>query len=125
MFGRIKPLDAILATAGKKSLHRSLGAFQLTMMGIGGIIGTGIFVLSAVAASKAGPAMMVSFIICAIVCALAALAYSELAAMLPVSGSAYTFSYATFGELTAWIVGGALVLEYAIAASTVSVGWAG
>jgi APA family basic amino acid/polyamine antiporter len=125
MFGRIKPLDAILATAGKKSLHRSLGAFQLTMMGIGGIIGTGIFVLSAVAASKAGPAMMVSFIICAVVCALAALAYSELAAMLPVSGSAYTFSYATFGELAAWVVGWALVLEYAIAASTVSVGWAG
>ena len=125
MFGRVKQLDAILATAQKKSLHRSLGAFQLTMMGIGGIIGTGIFVLSAVAASKAGPAMMVSFVICAIVCALAALAYSELAAMLPVSGSAYTFSYATFGELAAWVVGWALVLEYAIAASTVSVGWAG
>ena len=125
MPARIKPLDAILATAHKKSLHRSLGAFQLTMMGIGGIIGTGIFVLSAVAASKAGPAMMVSFVICAIVCALAALAYSELASMLPVSGSAYTFSYGTFGELSAWIVGWALVLEYAIAASTVSVGWAG
>lgn len=125
MFGRVKPLDAVLATAQKKSLNRSLGAFQLTMMGIGGIIGTGIFVLSAVAASKAGPAMMISFVICAIVCGLAALTYSELAAMVPVSGSAYTFSYATFGELSAWIVGWALVLEYAIAASTVSVGWSG
>ncbi len=125
MFGRIKSLDAILATAEKKSLHRSLGAFQLTMMGIGGIIGTGIFVLSAVAASKAGPAMLLSFIICAVVCGLAALAYSELASMMPVSGSAYTFSYATFGEPIAWIVGWALVLEYAIAASTVSVGWSG
>jgi basic amino acid/polyamine antiporter, APA family len=125
MFGRIKPLASILATAEKKSLNRSLGPFQLTMMGIGGIIGTGIFVLSAVAASKAGPAMLVSFVICAIVCALAAMAYSELAAMLPVSGSAYTFSYASFGEPIAWIVGWALVLEYTIAASTVSVGWAG
>jgi APA family basic amino acid/polyamine antiporter len=73
LFGRVKSLDAILATAEKKSLHRSLGAFQLTMLGIGAIIGTGIFVLTAEAANKAGPAMMISFIIAAVVCALAAL----------------------------------------------------
>ena len=125
IFGRVKPLDAILATAEKKSLTRTLGAFQLTMLGIGAIIGTGIFVLTAEAANKAGPAMMVSFVIAAVVCGLAALCYSELASMVPVSGSAYTYSYATFGEIIAWIVGWALVLEYAIAASAVSVGWSG
>lgn len=122
---RVKSLDAILATAEKKSLTRTLGAFQLTMLGIGGTIGTGIFVLTATAATKAGPAMMVSFAIAGFVCFLTALAYAELCAMIPVSGSAYTFSYATFGELMAWIVGWALVLEYAIASSAVSVGWSG
>ncbi len=122
---RIKSLDAVLATAERKPLTRSLGAFQLTMLGIGGTIGTGIFVLTATAASKAGPAMMISFIICGVVCLLTALAYSELAAMIPVSGSAYTFSYATFGEIPAWIVGWGLVLEYAIASSAVAVGWSG
>jgi basic amino acid/polyamine antiporter, APA family len=125
LFQRVKPLDAILATAEKKSLTRTLGALQLTMLGIGAIIGTGIFVLTAEAANKAGPAMMISFIIAAVVCALAALCYAELASMVPVSGSAYTYSYATFGEVVAWIVGWALVLEYAIAASAVSVGWSG
>jgi basic amino acid/polyamine antiporter, APA family len=122
---RIKSLDSILATAEKKSLTRSLGPFQLTMLGIGGIIGTGIFVLTAEAAQKAGPALMVSFVIAAIVCGLAAMCYAELAAMVPVSGSAYTYTYATFGELMAWIVGWALVLEYAVAASAVAVGWSG
>lgn len=125
IFGRVKPLDAILATAQKKALTRTLGATQLTMLGIGAIIGTGIFVLTALAADKAGPAMMISFIIAAVVCAFAALCYSELASMVPVSGSAYTYSYATMGEIVAWIVGWALVLEYAIAASAVSVGWSG
>ncbi|HSG63339.1 MAG TPA: amino acid permease, partial [Pseudomonadales bacterium] len=114
-----------MATAEKKSLTRTLGAFQLTMLGIGAIIGTGIFVLTAEAANKAGPAMMISFVTAAVVCGLAALCYSELASMVPVSGSAYTYSYATFGEIIAWIVGWALVLEYAIAASAVSVGWSG
>jgi APA family basic amino acid/polyamine antiporter len=122
---RIKSLDAVLATAKKKPLTRSLGAFQLTMLGIGGTIGTGIFVLTATAASKAGPAMLISFVICGVVCLLTALAYSEIAAMIPVSGSAYTFSYTTFGEVPAWIVGWALVLEYAIASSAVAVGWSG
>jgi len=122
---RIKPLDAILATAEKKSLHRSLGAFQLTMLGVGAIIGTGIFVLTAEAAQKAGPGMMLSFIIAGVVCAVAALCYAEMASMVPVSGSAYTYSYAVMGELMAWMVGWALVLEYAVAAGAVSVGWSG
>jgi len=125
MFGRIKSLDAILATAEKKSLHRSLGAFQLTMLGIGAVIGTGIFVLTAEAAQKAGPGMMISFVIAGFVCAVAALCYSEMAAMVPVSGSAYTYSYAVMGETIAWMVGWALILEYAIAAGAVSVGWSG
>ena len=90
IFGRVKPLDAILATAEKKSLHRSLGALQLTLLGVGAIIGTGIFVLTSEAAQKAGPGMMISFIIAGAVCAVAALCYSELASMVPVSGSAYT-----------------------------------
>ncbi|MFN7270737.1 MAG: amino acid permease, partial [Gammaproteobacteria bacterium] len=120
---RIKPLDEIIATAEKKSLKRSLGAFQLTMMGIGAIIGTGIFVLTAEAAQKAGPGMMVSFIIAGFVCAVAALCYAELSSMVPVSGSAYTYSYAVLGEAIAWMVGWALVLEFAVAASAVSVGW--
>lgn len=125
IFDRVKSLDAILATAKKNSLNRSLGAFQLTMLGIGAIIGTGIFVLTAEAATKAGPAMMVSFVLAALVCGVTALCYAEMAAMVPVSGSAYTYTYATFGELLAWTVGWALVLEYAIAASAVSVGWSG
>ena len=122
---RVKPLEQILATAEKKSLKRQLGAFQLTMLGIGAIIGTGIFVLTAEAGQKAGPAMMVAFVIAAVVCGLAALAYSELAAMVPVSGSAYTYTYAVMGEALAWTVGWALVLEYAVAAGAVSVGWSG
>ena len=125
MFGRVKPLDAILATAEKKSLHRSLGAFQLTMLGVGAIIGTGIFVLTAEAAQKAGPGMIVSFIIAGAVCAVAALCYSEMSSMVPVSGSAYTYSYAVMGEMLAWMVGWALVLEYAVAAGAVAVGWSG
>ena len=125
IFGRIKPLDAILATAEKKSLPRSLGAFQLTMLGVGAIIGTGIFVLTAEAAQKAGPGMMLSFMIAGLVCAVAALCYAEMASMVPVSGSAYTYSYAVMGELVAWMVGWALVLEYAVAAGAVSVGWSG
>jgi APA family basic amino acid/polyamine antiporter len=122
---RIKPLDAILATAEKKSLHRSLGAVQLTLLGIGAVIGTGIFVLTATAAQKAGPGMMISFIIAGLVCAVAALCYSELASMVPVAGSAYTYSYAVMGELVAWLVGWALILEYALGASAVAVGWSG
>jgi len=125
MFGRVKPLDAILATAEKKSLHRSLGWLQLTLFGIGCVIGTGIFVLTAVGAQKAGPGLMLAFAIAGAVCVVAALCYAEVAAMIPVAGSAYTYSYATMGEFFAWTVGWALIMEYAIAASAVSVGWSG
>src|ERR1700750_3305453 len=122
---RIKSLDAILATAEKKSLHRRLGPVQVTMLGIGAVIGTGIFVLTATAAQKAGPGMMVSFIIAGAVCLVAALCYAELASMVPVAGSAYTYSYAVMGEVMAWLVGWALILEYALGASAVAVGWSG
>ncbi|CAL1240741.1 amino acid permease [Candidatus Methylocalor cossyra] len=125
IFWRVKPLDAILATAESKSLHRSLGVWQLTLLGVGAIIGTGIFVLTAEAAQKAGPGMLISFVVAGFVCAVAALCYSELSSMVPVSGSAYTYSYAVLGELVAWMVGWALVLEYAVASSAVAVGWSG
>jgi len=125
IFWRVKPLDHILATAEKKSLKRQLGALQLTLLGIGAVIGTGIFVLTAEAGQKAGPGMMIAFVIAATVCALAALAYAELASMLPVSGSAYTYTYGVLGEFIAWIVGWALGLEYGIGAAVVCVGWSG
>jgi Amino acid transporters len=125
LFKRVKSLDQILATAEKKSLTRQLGPIQLTLLGIGAIIGTGIFVLTAEAGQKAGPGMMISFVIAAVICALAALAYAELASMVPVAGSAYTYTYGVLGEGLAWVVGWALVLEYTIAASTVCVGWSG
>ena len=120
---RIKPLDAILASVEGNAFSRTLGAFQLMLLGVGAIIGTGIFVLTAQAAQKAGPSMMVSFVVAGLVCAVTALCYAELASMVPVSGSAYTYSYVVLGELAAWIVGWALILEYTIAASAVSVGW--
>ncbi|HEY6815200.1 MAG TPA: amino acid permease [Croceibacterium sp.] len=125
LLDRIKPLDAILATAEKKALHRSLGAVQLTLLGIGSVIGTGIFVLTAAGAQKAGPGLMLAFAIAGLICIVAALCYAEIASMIPVAGSAYTYSYASIGELLAWTVGWALIMEYAIAAAAVSVGWSG
>ena len=92
LLDRVKPLDAILATAQKKSLHRSLGWFQLTLLGIGCVIGTGIFVLTSVGAQKAGPGLMIAFLIAGLVCIVAALCYAEIASMIPVAGSAYTYS---------------------------------
>jgi APA family basic amino acid/polyamine antiporter len=123
LFGRVKPLDAILATAERKSLKRTLGALQLTLLGVGCVIGTGIFVLTSVGAQKAGPGLVLSFIIAGAVCIVAALCYAEIASMVPVAGSAYTYSYAVQGEFLAWTVGWALLLEYAVGASAVSVGW--
>ncbi|HZV77107.1 MAG TPA: amino acid permease [Candidatus Babeliales bacterium] len=125
---RIKPLARILAEGSDEShgLKRSLGPWALTAMGIGAIIGTGIFVLTGVAsATRAGPALTLSFVVAGIVSALAALCYAEVSSKIPISGSAYTYTYATLGEFLAWIVGWALVLEYALGASTVSVGWSG
>ena len=125
LLDRVKPLDAILATAANKSLKRTLGWFQLTLFGIGAVIGTGIFVLTAAGAQKAGPGLMLAFAIAGLVCIVAAFCYAEIAAMIPVAGSAYTYSYATMGEFLAWTVGWALIMEYAIAAAAVSVGWSG
>lgn len=125
LLDRVKPLDAIIAAAEKKGLKRTLSGFQLMLFGIGAIIGTGIFVLTAAGAQKAGPGLMLSFIIAGSVCAVAAFCYAEIASTVPVSGSAYTYTYATMGEFLAWTVGWGLVLEYTIAASAVSVGWSG
>src|SRR5213079_1712671 len=107
-------------------LRRALTATQLTLLGIGGIIGTGIFVLTGVAAANnAGPALPLSFIVAGIGCTFAGLCYAEFAAMIPVSGSAYSYAYATLGEGVAWFIGWNLVLEYLFAASAVAVGWSG
>lgn len=125
---RVKPLARILAEGADREggLKRSLGPWALTAMGIGAIIGTGIFVLTGVgSATRAGPALTISFIIAGIVSGLAALCYAEVSSKVPISGSAYTYTYSTLGEFFAWIVGWALVLEYALGAATVSVGWSG
>src|SRR5215469_2933754 len=119
-----KPLQAILDDAEHGALKRSLGAGQLVALGIGAIIGAGLFSLTGIAASQnAGPAVVISFILAAIGCAFAGICYSEFAAMIPIAGSAYTYAYATMGEFIAWIIGWDLVLEYAIGAATVSVSW--
>src|SRR5919112_3320945 len=105
-------------------LRKDLSAWDLTVFGIGVIIGTGIFVLTGIAAAtKAGPAVSLSFVLAGVACALAALCYAEFASTVPVAGSAYTFSYASLGELVAWIIGWDLILELALGASTVAVGW--
>jgi APA family basic amino acid/polyamine antiporter len=125
---RKKSVSALLSQSDKKggSLKKDLGPFDLTMLGIGAIIGTGIFVLTGVAAAEhAGPALILSFILSGLACVFAALCYSEFASTVPVSGSAYTYSYATFGELIAWILGWDLILEYGVASSAVAAGWSG
>ena len=109
---------------GDNRLHRVLGPVQLSALGVGAIIGTGIFVLTGVAAhDRTGPALMLSFVVAGITCVFAALCYAEFAAMVPVAGSAYTYAYATLGELFAWIIGWDLILEYAVASATVAHGW--
>jgi APA family basic amino acid/polyamine antiporter len=121
-----KPLDQILAQAadGEKGLKRTLGAGNLIALGIGAIIGAGLFVRTAAAAGQAaGPAVTLSFIVAAIGCAFAGLCYAEFASMIPIAGSAYAYSYVTMGELIAWIIGWALIMEYALGAATVSIAW--
>jgi len=108
---------------GEHSLKRTLGVFQLTALGVGAIIGAGIFVMSGLGAHYAGPSLMLSFVLSGLGCAFAGLCYAEFAAMIPLAGSAYTYAYATLGELFAWIIGWDLTLEYAMGASTVSSGW--
>ncbi|RKP34273.1 cationic amino acid transporter [Dimargaris cristalligena] len=119
-----KSLDQILREGNASTMKRSLTAWDLTMIGVGAIIGGGIFVLTGVAAAKyAGPAIIVSFIIAGVCAGIAAFSYSELASMVPISGSAYTYTYATMGELLAWIIGWDLILEYLVGAATVAVSW--
>src|SRR5881628_3561843 len=121
-----KPLSALMAEAedtGEHSLKRTLGPFQLTALGVGAVIGAGIFVLTGLGTHYAGPGLMLSFVLSGLGCAFAGLCYAEFAAMIPLAGSAYTYAYATLGEIFAWIIGWDLTLEYAMGASTVSSGW--
>src|SRR5882757_7326403 len=121
-----KPLDQLLQMSSDptKGLKRTLGAGNLVALGIGAIIGAGLFVRTAMAAANsAGPSVTIAFIVAAIGCALAGLCYAEFASMIPISGSAYTYSYATMGELVAWIIGWDLILEYALGAATVGIAW--
>ena len=120
-----KPLSALRAEAEHNPLCRSLGPVQLTALGIGSIIGTGIFVFTGTAAQDAGPALVLSMMFAALGCAAAGLCYAELASMVPVAGSAYTYAYATAGQLVAWIIGWDLILEYSLAVSSIAVGWSG
>src|SRR5579864_4944531 len=124
-----KPLNLILSVAHETvehKLRRALGATNLITLGIGAIIGTGIFVITGAAtAEHAGPAIVLSFIFAAIGCVFSGLCYAEFASMIPVAGSAYTYGYATLGEIIAWIIGWDLVLEYAFGAATVASGWSG
>src|ERR1700689_195395 len=125
---RRKPAAALMADAESHAggLKRALGALDLTLLGIGAIVGAGIFVLTGVAAAEyAGPAIVLSFVVSGFACAMAALCYAEFAAMIPVAGSAYSYSYATMGELVGGIIGWDLVLEYAVASGAVAVGWSG
>ena len=136
---RVKPLDAILSDTENTphSLKRVLGGGDLIMLAIGAVIGAGIFgSIGSAAAGQigpngevirlgAGPALVLSFVLLGVCCALAGLCYAELASMIPQAGSAYAYSYATLGEFVAWIIGWDLILEYALGAATVSVGWAG
>ncbi|MFZ0038266.1 MAG: amino acid permease, partial [Candidatus Acidiferrales bacterium] len=124
-----KPINTIMSEAsetGEHSLKRALGPVNLVSLGIGAIIGAGIFVLTGAAAAKyAGPAIVLSFILAGSACAFAGLCYAEFASLIPIAGSAYTYGYATLGEIVAWIIGWDLILEYAFGAATVASGWSG
>ena len=114
------------AEHGGKALKRSLSALDLTLLGIGAIIGTGIFVLTGTAAAnQAGPAITMSYLASGLACAFAALCYAEFASMVPIAGSAYTYAYASLGEIVAWLIGWDLILEYAVGSMTVAIGWSG
>jgi basic amino acid/polyamine antiporter, APA family len=118
-----KPTEQLLETAEGTRLRRAVGALDLTALGIGAIIGTGIFVIIGEAIALSGPAIVISFVLAGVTCVFSALAYAELASALPVSGSAYTYAYATMGEVLAWIIGWDLILEYGVAVAAVAVGW--
>src|SRR3954468_23120782 len=121
-----KPIEAFEREMKTSQLKRVLGKWGLTSIGVGAVIGAGIFVMTGLGAKEyAGPALALSFVIAGIGCTFAALCYAEFASFLPVEGSAYAYSYATMGELFAWIIGWDLILEYAMASSAVAVGWSG
>jgi basic amino acid/polyamine antiporter, APA family len=125
---RTKSIEQLVGDVehGSKALKRSLSAWDLTLLGIGAIIGTGIFVLTGTAAAnQAGPAITMSYMAAGLACAFAALCYAEFASMIPIAGSAYTYAYATLGELVAWMIGWDLILEYAVGSMTVAIGWSG
>ena len=123
---RKKTIEDLVASSEKNSFKKTLGAFDLIMIGIGCTIGTGVFVVTGVAAATyAGPAIALSYLLAAIVCVFAGLAYAELASMVPVSGSAYTYSYAVLGEFVGWLVGWGMILEYGVGAASVALGWSG
>ena len=125
---KTKSIEALQrdAEGGEKSLRRSLSALDLTLLGIGAIIGTGIFVLTGTAAAnQAGPSISLSYVLAGLACAFAALCYAEFAAMIPIAGSAYAYAYATLGEIIAWMIGWDLILEYAVGSMTVAIGWSG
>src|ERR671918_729146 len=125
---KTKSIEQLVGDAehGGKALKRTLGPLDLTLLGIGAIIGTGIFVLTGTAAAnQAGPGIVLSYVLAGLACGFAALCYAEFAAMIPISGSAYTYAYATLGEVFAWMIGWDLILEYAVGSMTVAVGWSG
>src|SRR3954449_10679971 len=122
----VKSADAHLEHVRREGrLRRAIGLFDLTALGLGAVIGTGIFVILGEAIGDSGPAIVLSFVLAAVTCAFSALSYSELASSIPVSGSAYTYAYATLGELLAWIIGWDLILEYGVSVAAVAVGWGG
>src|SRR5512132_4046828 len=121
-----KPVHELKQESESTTLHRALGPWNLIALGIGAIIGAGIFVITGTAAAQyAGPGIMLSFVLGAIACGFVGLCYTEFATLIPVSGSAYTYAYATLGELVAWMIGWDLILEYAVGSLTVAIGWSG
>src|SRR4051795_3473931 len=120
-----KSAEQLIQSADTSKLRRAVGALDLTAFGIGAIIGTGIFVIIGEAIGDSGPAIVLSFVLAGVTCVFSALSYAELASTIPVSGSAYTYSYATMGELIAWVIGWDLILEYGVAVAAVAVGWGG
>ena len=115
--------EALECAKNDNTLRRSIGPVGLTIMGVGGIIGAGIFIITGVASAASGPALMLSFIVAAIACTFTALCYAEFASMIPIAGSVYTYTYITMGEIWAWIMGWIMVLQYLVASAAVAIGW--
>src|SRR6187549_3670249 len=124
-WNRTKSFEAATTRSAHSALKPTLSWVHLVGLGVGGIVGTGIYTLTGVGAGMAGPAVILSFVVAGVVCAAAALAYAEMSTMMPMAGSAYTYTYVALGELLAWIVGWTLILEYTVVCSAVAVGWSG